>query len=219
MNDHFCPNLDMLAEVDSSLSGRACKRIDMPDADVLLFEGLIDVVTSDIVFKELNEKAAWRQEKIKLYGKRINVPRLTAWYGDEGTSYTYSGITVSPEPWTPTLLHIKRTVESVSRIRFNSVLLNKYRTERDSVAWHSDDEPELGPEPVIGSISFGQPRIFQFKHKTSGLRIGITLGHGSYLLIRGTTQHRWLHRIPKQTAPHNSRINLTFRTVRRFDGD
>jgi alkylated DNA repair dioxygenase AlkB len=111
------------------------------------------------------------------------------------------------------LLDIKRAIEAISGIQFNSVLLNMYRTGRDSVAWHSDDEPELGREPVIGSVSLGQTRVFQFKHKISGLREEIILRHGSYLLMRGTTQHHWLHQIPKQTTACDSRINLTFRVV------
>jgi alkylated DNA repair dioxygenase AlkB len=203
----------VFTDAGSTLSGHMFKRIDMPDADVILFEGFFDASTSDVFFKELNENAAWRREKIKLYGKRISIPRLTAWYGDQGKSYKYSGITVSPEPWTPALLDIKRAIEAISGIQFNSVLLNMYRTGRDSVAWHSDDEPELGREPVIGSVSLGQTRVFQFKHKISGLREEIILRHGSYLLMRGTTQHHWLHQIPKQTTACDSRINLTFRVV------
>ncbi len=213
MSDHLYPNLDMFADAGATPSGHAFKRVEMPDADVILFKCFFDVSTGDAYFKELNENAAWKQEKIKLYGRRIDLPRLTAWYGDKGKSYRYSGITVSPEPWTPILLAIKQAIEAVSGIRFNSVLLNKYRTERDSVAWHSDDELELGRNPVIGSVSFGEARAFQFKHKTRGLREQIILSHGSYLIMRGTTQHHWLHQIPKQTALRGARINLTFRVI------
>jgi alkylated DNA repair dioxygenase AlkB len=213
MRNYLRQKPGMFANAGSNLSGHAFKRIDIPDADVMLFEDFFDASVSDVYFKELNDNAAWGQEKIKLYGKCISLPRLTAWYADQGKSYTYSSITVSPRPWMPILLEIKRTIESVSGVRFNSVLLNKYRDERDSVAWHSDDEPELGPEPVIGSVSLGQARVFQFKHKTSGLREEIILVHGSYLLMQGATQHHWLHQIPKQNTACGSRINLTFRVV------
>ena len=115
---------------------------------------------------QLKENVTWQQEEIKLYGRVIPLPRLTAWFGDEGKTYMYSGITVEPEPWTPTLLQIKNRIEEVSDVTFNSVLLNYYRNERDSVSWHSDDEPELGKNPIIGSVSFGDVRTFQLKHKT-----------------------------------------------------
>src|SRR5262249_34989131 len=104
-------------------------------------------------------------ESIKLYGRPIDVPRLTAWYGEAGTGYTYSGIVNEPQPWTPALLEVKRAVEVPAGVTFNSVLLNRYRTGRDSVAWHSDDEKEFGENPVIASVSFGGTRTFQFKHK------------------------------------------------------
>lgn len=213
MSDYSNPNFDMFADADSLASRQSFQRIEMPNADVVLYERIFDKARSDNYFAELSDTAAWKQEKIRLYGKLVDLPRLTAWYGEEGKSYTYSGITVSPEPWTSTLLEIKKAIEAVSAVTFNSVLLNKYKNERDSVAWHSDDEPELGQNPVIGSVSFGETRTFQFKHKKSGLRKKLILSHGSYLLMRGTTQHHWLHQIPKQTARRSSRINLTFRVI------
>ena len=125
----------------------------------------------------------WRQESITLYGKPVALPRLTAWYGDEGTGYTYSGIVNTPRPWTPALLEVKRAVEGPSGVAFNSVLLNRYRSGRDSVAWHSDDEPEFGENPVIASVSLGGTRTFQFRHRTrKDLRASLELTHGSLLI-------------------------------------
>ena len=137
----------------------------MPDAEVILYRTFFSEPQSDTFLRELLETTNWRQEKIKFFGKPVDLPRLTAWYGDEGKSYRYSGIQVNPDPWTPTLLAIKQEIEAVSGVVFNSVLLNLYRGERDSVAWHSDDEPELGTNPVIGSVSFGETRTFQLRHK------------------------------------------------------
>jgi alkylated DNA repair dioxygenase AlkB len=213
MSNYSNSNLDLFDDAGSGVSQQTFQRVDMPEADVILFKSFFDSARSDACFVELDESAAWKQEKIKLYGRLIDLPRLTAWYGDEGRSYTYSGITVSPQPWTPVLLKIKKEVEAVSGVEFNSVLLNRYRDERDSVAWHSDDEPELGSNPVIGSVTFGEARQFQFKHKTRGLRHNVVLPHGSYLLMRGATQHHWLHQIPKQSARRGPRINLTFRVI------
>jgi alkylated DNA repair dioxygenase AlkB len=188
--------------------------LSMPDAEVLLYRGFFPAPASDRFLEVLRSTIAWQQEHLRLYGRRLPMPRLTAWYGDEGTSYTYSGHTRQPQAWTPLLLAIKLQVEAVAAVVFNSVLLNLYRDGQDSVAWHSDDEPELGQEPVIGSVSFGATRQFQFKHKQhQALRTHIALTHGSLLLMRGATQHHWLHRIPKTTTVHSPRINLTFRLI------
>jgi len=187
----------------------------MPEADVIFYRTFFTEAQADAFYEDLYRNASWKQEQIKLYGKLIDLPRRTAWYGDEGRSYTYSGITVIPNPWMPVLLEIKEEIEAVSRAIFNSVLLNLYRGEHDGVAWHSDDEPELGRDPVIGSVSFGATRRFQFKHKRDkSPRQKIDLPHGSYLLMRGRTQHSWLHQVPKETKPRGPRINLTFRVIK-----
>lgn len=134
--------------------------------------------------------------------------------GDVGKSYTFSGIQLNPESWTPTLLKIKARVEAIANVSFNSVLLNLYRDGNDGISWHSDAEPELGQNPIIASVSFGELRRFLFKHKyQKDLKEEIALTHGSFLLMSGTTQHFWQHQIPKTKKKVNSRINLTFRTI------
>lgn len=190
------------------------EEISIPDGKLRLYSYLFSPEERKTFFNQLKENVDWQQEEIKLYGRTIPLPRLTAWFGDEGKTYMYSGITVEPEPWTPTLLEIKTRIEEVSERKFNSVLLNYYRNERDSVSWHSDDEPELGKDPIIGSVSFGDVRTFQLKHKTDkSLKISKDLPDGSYLEMAGSTQHHWLHQIPKRTRKIGPRINLTFRTI------
>jgi len=186
----------------------------MACAEVVFYPEFFSLGESDALFDELVKNIAWRQEIINVYGKKVNFPRLTAWYGDEGRSYTYSGTTFHPSPWTPTLLKIKQRIEPVSDALFNSVLLNYYRNGQDSVSWHSDDEPELGRNPLIAAVSLGATRSFQFKRKgkASG-RKTIALTHGSLLLMCGPTQHYWLHQIPKSKKCHTGRINLTFRVI------
>ena len=190
--------------------------LDMPDADVVIYRYLFEQKESDEIFLELYNDIDWKQESIAIFGKTVPVPRLTAWYGDSGKSYTYSKITMNPEPWTPTLLRIKSRIESLAELNFNSVLLNLYRSGNDSVAWHSDDEPELGNNPAIGSVSFGGTRrfIFRHKHKKELTKIETDLTHGSFLIMKGTTQHFWQHQVPKTKKSVKPRINLTFRVIR-----
>jgi alkylated DNA repair dioxygenase AlkB len=187
----------------------------LPDADVALYPAFFPPAAADRLLAAVRDTTAWRQDSIRLYGRPVPLPRLTAWYGDAGTGYTYSGIANDPAPWTPALLEVKRAVEPVCGVAFNSVLLNHYRTGKDSVAWHSDDEPEFGAEPVIASVSFGGTRTFQLKHKTrKELTAAVELTHGSLLVMRGPTQHHWVHRVPKTARPVAERVNLTFRVVR-----
>lgn len=184
----------------------------MLDAEVLFYPNLFSPTESNALLAELLRTVNWQQDFIRLYDKCIPLPRLTAWYGN--TAYSYSGITMQPQAWTPALLKIKATVEPLAGIKFNSVLLNLYRHGQDSVAWHSDDEPELGKNPVIASVSFGAARRFQFRHRfQKGLKQEILLTHGSLLLMQGTTQHMWQHQIPKTAKVIAPRINLTFRVI------
>ena len=215
MTNHNVSSGYVFDDAEQTPPQRSCERLEMPEADVIFYRAFFTGAQANTFYDELYRNASWKQEQIKLYGKLIDLPRRTAWYGDEGRSYTYSGLTVTPNPWMPVLLEIKQAIEAVSGVTFNSVLLNLYRGERDSVAWHSDDEPELGRNPVIGSVSFGATRRFQFKHKRhKAIRRQIDLPHGSYLLMRGPTQHSWLHQVPKATKPCGPRINLTFRVIK-----
>jgi alkylated DNA repair dioxygenase AlkB len=189
-------------------------RLDLPDADVTFAPGFFPPDVSDRYLDDLLKTIGWRQEQVKLFGKRIDQPRLTAWHGDAGSSYTYSGIALAPQPWTETLLAIKAAIEPAAGTRFNSVLLNLYRNERDSVSWHSDDDGGVGKTPVIGSVSFGAPRQFQLRHKLDkSLRAEVELTHGSFLLMGGTTQQFWQHQVPKCKASCGQRVNLTFRVI------
>ena len=187
----------------------------MPDASVYFYRDFFSKEESDRIFQELLEDIAWQQDTIKYYGKEINLPRLTAWYGEVEAYYTYSNISMRPRFWTPLLSQIKRKIEKAAQVDFNSVLLNLYRNGKDGVSWHQDNERELGKEPVIGSVSFGSARCFQFRHKFRKdlSRLDIELTHGSLLIMRGTTQQFWQHQIPKTNKPVEQRVNLTFRII------
>jgi len=184
------------------------------DGEALFFPQFFNREDSYRLFQALQDNILWKQDEITLYGKKMPVPRLSALYGDEGLTYTYSGILMKPHPWTPELLEIKRKIEKEAKVVFSTVLLNLYRDGKDSVAWHSDDEPELGANPVIGSVSFGATRTFKFRHLKDKTVEKVELTHGSYVLMRGETQHKWEHEIPKTTKVLTPRINLTFRVIR-----
>ena len=156
----------------------------------------------------------WRTEDVIIFGQKRRVPRLVAWHGDPGATYAYSGTLHVPEPWTPELERARDRVHALTGQRFNSVLLNLYRDGRDGMGWHADDEPELGPDPVIASVSFGVTRRFCLRHRNrKHWRLDVPLEHGSLLLMSGPTQHHWLHSVPKTATVCGERINLTFRHV------
>jgi alkylated DNA repair dioxygenase AlkB len=157
---------------------------------------------------------AWEQRTITMYGKSMMTPRLTAWYGDTGKNYAYSGNKFNPYPWTNELLSIKTRIEPIAGVTFNSVLLNYYRNGNDSVAWHSDNETELGLQPIIASVSFGQVRSFDIRHKQNhNEKYSVRLENGSLLLMQGDLQQHWEHRIAKSAGAMQPRINLTFRII------
>ncbi len=180
---------------------------------------------ADIYFTQLRREIAWQQSHIRIQGRELPIPRLNAWYGEPDTAYSYSGIHFEPLTWTNALLRLKRHVETFVSARFdlqqplfNSALVNCYRDGNDSVAWHADDEPELGAEPLIASISLGASRRFQLKPRragvsVSGKTIALDLASGSLVLMRGKTPANWWHQIPKTRASVGERINVTYRWI------
>ena len=182
--------------------------------DVLYFERFLDAPDADRYFRALLETVCWAQQEIVLYGKARLMPRLTAWYGDEGAVYTYSGLKNVPDAWNAPLLELRERVERAAGAAFNSVLLNRYRSGDDGMGWHADDEPELGTAPVIASLSLGTPRLFVMRTKSDRKRLlELRLAHGSLLIMRGSSQQRFAHAVPKEKRLHGERINLTFRAV------
>ena len=189
--------------------------IPIQDGKLIYYPHFFSEAESDLFFQKLEKNIEWKQESIKIFGKTIPQPRLTAWYGDPGKSYTYSGLTWTPNDWNDLLNPIKSKVDNAANTVFNSVLLNLYRNGKDSMGWHSDDEPELGRNPIIASLSFGQKRMFHLKHRFDKElpKVKIQLDHGSLLIMAGSTQHYWHHQIPKTAKKIEPRINLTFRVV------
>lgn len=156
----------------------------------------------------------WQQDTIKMYGKNMLLPRISAWYGDSDRPYTYSGITLQPKPWNTMLNWLREELKQVCGYDFNSVLLNWYRSGQDHISWHTDAEPELGENPVIASVNFGASRRFLLRRTDDHQqKIEIPLHHGSLLIMSGALQHHWQHSVPKQATVKQSRINMTFRHI------
>ena len=185
------------------------------DAELIYMESIDLLRKPNALMSTLIAETPWRAEEVVVWGKRFPQPRLIAWYGDEGSSYAYSGIALKPLPWTPVLLNIKQRVESLAYYQFNSVLLNYYRDNRDSMGMHSDDEPELGSKPTIASLSLGETRTLVFAHKfdRTASTFKLLLKSGSLLIMKGPTQQNWKHGINKESRRCGPRVNLTFRRI------
>jgi len=172
------------------------------------------------LFSALLDGVPWAHHRLRMFGRDIDAPRLSCWIGDPEATYRYSGTTFSPHPWPKVLRPVLASVSRAAGVGFNSVLANLYRDGRDAMGWHSDDEPELGPQPVIASLSLGATRRFLLKARQpvgegGSARVALELGHGSLLLMRGETQARYRHALPRTARPVGLRINLTFRKILR----
>ncbi|TQD38987.1 alpha-ketoglutarate-dependent dioxygenase AlkB family protein [Haloflavibacter putidus] len=201
--------LDMFSE-----SPKRGETIKINHGEYIYIPDFYDKVTADSYLKRLITDINWKQESMNMYGKKVPFPRLTAWYGDQDKPYSFSGITLDPNPWSPGLVKIKSDIEPKAKVKFNSVLLNRYRNGSDSISWHTDAEKELGKNPVIASVNFGAERKFQLKHIETNERIDILLKHGSLLIMQGELQHYWKHQIPKTKKEIGERVNLTFRVIK-----
>ena len=208
--------------MQSGLFASAETQLDLPGAQIRYIESFIE--QPEHYFKVLHNEIQWQRDTITIAGKQVAIPRLNAWYGDTGMRYSYSGISLKPKSWTPALLQLKTQVEQFLHTQFNSVLVNLYRNGSDSVAWHSDNEPELGAAPLIASVSLGATRRFSLRGPF-GLNddgkpeadkvqtLHIDLAAGSLLVMAGKTQLHWRHQVAKTKENVGPRINLTFRRI------
>ena len=214
----------------SSLFSSASKEhIVLPNAHIVYFPQWVQAIELptdySALYNTLRQQVAWEQSTIYLYGKPMLIPRLNAWYGDKQCGYTYSARYFEPLPWLPILLDIKQAVETalsdeLNGVVFNSALVNCYRDGQDSVAWHSDNEPELGNQPLVASVSLGAERVFELRHneRPNNKKQTIMLGDGDLLLMAGDTQRYWQHQIPKSTTVTGERISITFRHIMHKNG-
>jgi alkylated DNA repair dioxygenase AlkB len=190
-------------------------KLQLQDAEIEYHPQFFGLEDANALFDKLYQNTQWVEEDIRVYGKIYKQPRLTAFFANNQKKYGYANISMIPQPFPPLLNAIKTKVEAATQTQFSSCLLNLYRDGQDSNGWHADDEKELGLNPVIASVSLGAERLFHLKHKKiKTLKHKLNLQNGSLLLMKGETQHHWLHQIPKTKKPLGKRINLTFRLLK-----
>lgn len=195
------------------------QQLELPGADLALWPDWLAPAEADALFADLQRTVRWETHMLRLFGREVASPRLSCWIGDAGASYTYSGTRFAPQPWPPALAMLRARIEQACATSFNSVLANLYRDGRDAMGWHSDDEPELGPTPVIASVSLGAPRRFVLRRRpmrgasASPAALELRLPHGSLLRMAGATQRLYQHALPRAVGVRAPRINLTFRRI------
>lgn len=193
--------------------------IDLPGADVVLDRDWLPPAAAASLFADLLAVVPWEVHRLRLFGREVAAPRLSCWIGDPDARYRYSGTDFAPRPWPPALLPLRPRLRARTGVDFNSVLANLYRDGGDAMGWHSDDEPELGAQPVIASLSLGATRRFVLKPRAGrasgggAQRLSLDLAPGSLLLMRGDTQRNYRHALPRTSRVVGPRINLTFRRV------
>lgn len=203
--------MSLFNDTELFFSGMRGKIIyDLPDTELILIDNFFSKEESDHYYELLLHQTKWREYEMEIFDKTVKAPRMIAWYEDKEM------VNQNVPDWTPELLKIRKRVENETALNFNSALLNLYRNGNDSVAWHSDQEGNSGPNPIIASVTFGETRMFKLRHKFRKdiTPIEIPLHHGSFLLMAGTTNSFWQHQIPKTSRDVLPRINLTFRRVK-----
>jgi alkylated DNA repair dioxygenase AlkB len=202
-----------MTQTGCPLIDNSVAEIALAEGTLLLYRHAMAAQASDLL-EQLVRNVAWRQESITLFGKHHLQPRLSAWHGDPDASYRYSGLDNTPLPWTADLQNLRHSVQAICGHSFNSVLLNYYRDGNDAMGMHADDEPELGPQPVIASLSLGAPRRMRFVHRRGKHpALNLVLEPGSLLIMAGDTQRNWKHGINRTKRICGPRVNLTFRRI------
>lgn len=191
-----------------------------PQGRLRLFEDWLAPSEAQSLLAALPNELHWHEPRVRLFGREHVARRLQAWVGDVGADYRYSGVTLTPQAWTPALVRLRERLSDEFGLRFNSVLLNHYRCGEEGMGWHSDDEPSLGRNPCIASLSLGAMRDFCLKPRpgVSGERVCLPLPQGSLLLMEGDMQHHWMHAVPPRRRVRDERFNLTFRLIRGVHG-
>jgi alkylated DNA repair dioxygenase AlkB len=204
------------ALADNAGMPESLQPLPLDDADLAWTPDWLAPAAADALLADLQRSVPWEVHRIRLFGREHASPRLSCWIGDPQAVYRYSGTVFRPQPWPAALDALRRRLQAELGEAFNSVLANRYRDGRDAMGWHSDNEPELGPAPVIASLSLGATRRFVLRRRDDPARkFALELAHGSLLVMRGATQLHWQHALPRTARPVGERVNLTFRRILR----
>ncbi len=198
----------------SSLFSNQIEEFSLRDGHCTLIHNYLQESAASALFERLLAEVTWTQDELFLFGKKHRAPRLSCWMAESDLSYRYSNMTMQPKPWLDFIKRLADRVSDTSEQNFNSVLINHYRDGQDSNGWHADNEAELGPDPIVASLSLGAQRDFRLRHNHSRESLKLALPHGSLLIMRSGMQTHWQHTLPKR-AQSKARINLTFRTIYR----
>jgi alkylated DNA repair dioxygenase AlkB len=188
------------------------------DAEVSYLANFVTASDSLDWMRKLRSELQWESHVVKIFGRDIPAPRLSSWIGDAHCSYRYSGVRYQPKAWPECLRALRARLHAENFGNFNCLLANYYRSGADSMGWHSDNEAELGPQPLIASLSLGAARRFCLRHKLTGQKHELLLENGSLLIMQGNSQRDWQHALPKAAKVGSPRINLTFRYIAPFEG-
>ncbi|MCM8536587.1 MAG: alpha-ketoglutarate-dependent dioxygenase AlkB [Lentisphaeraceae bacterium] len=200
--------------IQAELFGGDPQTLYLNEGKLLLYRNFFELSQSLKFLDDISQNTHWEQSQIHMFGNNIPIPRLNAWYADEGKDYAYSGIQLQRNNWSPALTVIKNEIAANLNFSFNSALLNLYRNGEDSVDWHADDEKELGQNPIIASVSLGQERKFSIRHKVHKQdKLTLTLPHNSLLIMQENLQHLYEHKVPKEKNISKPRLNITFRKI------
>ncbi len=181
-----------------------------------LIKSLYSPSQCESLYQHFVSEHSWPTNEYLVGGRVFNLPRLQTWHADSGIVYSYSNNLLHTRDWTPRLFEIRHKVEQTLATSFNAVLVNYYRNGLDSVGWHADDEIELGPQPVIASLSLGHPRHFYYRDKHTRQEHKLLLESGSLLFMHPSFQHHYQHAVLQDDQVNDGRINLTFRRVLRI---
>lgn len=200
-------------QTDSDNQQNPAQQFNLPDARIRFWPNWLEEALAQQLLDQLQQQLDWQQDHIMMFGKPVLIPRRQVWMGDAHCAYSYSGTRFEPQPWQPQLQQLAAQLSVLLQQPFNCVLLNLYADGQQHMGWHADNEPELGHDPVIASLSLGASRRFDLKHRRQDWQLQLALGSGSLLVMDSGCQQHWLHRLPKQTKVNNARLNLTFRYI------